>query len=530
MIVWTVSVHERSRTPAASSYARAAAIFLAASLGGSLIVGCEDVQPLAELVPKGAFDPVSLDFGEVQVGMSARLPVDLKNVGPLPFTITEVVRANSFTMYGDGKSNLIDETLASDAVKTVDVEFLAMAEGEVSGEMIVRADDLEIKLPVRGVGVIRRLPKIVLDPTSLDFGSVELNGMGTRTVTLRNEGNAPGTITGARLATTGADVNGMDTYRLSGVGFPLTLAEGGTAEVTVTFHPTTAGQKRDQITFLGMQPQGDLVLDLDGSGLESRGGFVCTPATLDYGRVERGMNQSQTVNCEARGGNVQFTSATIEGASAPLFVIALPPPPSMVASGDTIRFFVEFRPDGLPQRHQAAAVVAFTGAMGPQTVRIPITGEVIPPPVTNTAISVVLRWDTNLTDVDMHLIRPGGQFFDNPSDCYFANLSPDWGTRGDTTDNPFLDVDDTDGRGPENINLSRAAAGDYSVQIHFWQGFVPTRASVEIFLDGASVGTFDRTFACGDLWNVGTIQWNGMTGTFNPVNRVGPSTEGPCGR
>ncbi len=525
--MWTVSVHERSRTPAVSSYARAAAIFLAASLGAA----CDDVQPLAALVPAGEFDPMSLDFGEVPVGMSARLPADLKNIGPLPFTITEVVRANSFNMYGDGKSNLIDETLASDAIKTVDVEFLAMAEGEVKGEMIVRADDLEIKLQVRGVGVIRRLPKIVLDPTSLDFGSVELNGSGTRTVTLRNEGNAPGTITGARLATTGADVNPMDTYRLSGVGFPLTLAEGGTAEVTVSFHPTTGGQKRDQITFLGMQPQGDLVLDLDGSGLESRGGLVCTPATLDYGRVERGMTQSQTVNCEARGGQVQFTSATIEaGPSASLFAISLPPPATMLNAGDTVRFFVEFRPDGLPQPHRSAAVVAFTGAMGPQTVRIPITGEVIPPPVTNTAISIVMRWDTNLTDVDLHLIRPGGQFFDNPSDCYFANLSPDWGVRGDTTDNPFLDVDDTDGRGPENINLSRAAAGDYSVQVHFWSGFVATRATVEIFLDGASVGTFDRNFACGDLWNVGTISWNGSTGTFNPVNRVGPSSEGPCGR
>jgi hypothetical protein len=173
--------------------------------------------------------------------------------------------------------------------------------------------------------------------------------------------------------------------------------------------------------------------------------------------------------------------------------------------------------------------VVFSGSMGMQTVRIPITGEVIPPPVTNTAISVVLRWDTNLTDVDTHLVRPGGRFFDPRSDCYFASMSPDWGTIGDTSDNPFLDVDDTDGRGPENINLSRTAAGDYLVQIHYWNGFVPTRATVEIYLDGARVGQFDRQLRCGDLWTVGTVQWNGMSGTFVPSTRVEPSSEGPCG-
>lgn len=516
----------RSAHAPASSYARSAAIFLA--LGA--LWACEDLQPLNQLTPAGAFDPNALDFGEVAVGSSSRLTADLANTGPIALTITEVSRVDSFTMSGDGKSKLTEVTIAPGDIKIVDVEFLAMAEGEVKGEFVVKAEGLEIKLPVRGVGVIRRTPKIVVEPTALDFGGVELNGMGRKDIVLRNDGNGPGTINGARLASTGADISAMDTYRLEGLTFPLTLAEGESAMASVSFFPTTAGQKRDQLTFLGAVPQADVVLDLDGSGLETRGGLVCTPAALDYGRVERGMTRSQTVNCEARGGGVRYLGATVDnGPSASLFAVTLPPPASDLMAGEVVRFFVEFRPDGLPQRHTGSVSVQYSGAMGTQSVRIPLTGEVIPPPVTNTAISVVLRWDTNLTDLDTHLVRPGGRFFDNTSDCYFANSSPDWGTPGDSTDNPFLDVDDTDGRGPENINLSRTAAGNYQVQIHYWNGFIPSRATVEVFLDGMSVGTFNQTLRCGDLWSVGTVQWNGMTGTFVPSTSVTRSGEGPCG-
>jgi len=66
--------------------------------------------------------------------------------------------------------------------------------------------------------------------------------------------------------------------------------------------------------------------------------------------------------------------------------------------------------------------------------------------------------------MDLHFVRPGGMpFAFDGSDCYFARMAPDWGRAGDTTDNPFLDRDDTNGPGPENINLSSAAPGDYQV-------------------------------------------------------------------
>ena len=66
-----------------------------------------------------------------------------------------------------------------------------------------------------------------------------------------------------------------------------------------------------------------------------------------------------------------------------------------------------------------------------------------------------------MTDIDLHLVRPGGTPFDvSGDDCYYANKNPDWNILNDNTDDPFLDVDDIDGNGPEEINLQSTAPAD----------------------------------------------------------------------
>lgn len=139
---------------------------------------------------------------------------------------------------------------------------------------------------------------------------------------------------------------------------------------------------------------------------------------------------------------------------------------------------------------------------------------------TEAGLRVQLAWDTDITDVDLHLLKPGGSYRDSFSDCYYANPNPDWGTTGDTGDNPQLDVDDTQGYGPENIRVDPGEDGNYRVIVHYYSddGQGPSVSWVEIYVNGQRAGSFGphELPSTGALWQVADVDW--PSGTATPVN------------
>ena len=118
-------------------------------------------------------------------------------------------------------------------------------------------------------------------------------------------------------------------------------------------------------------------------------------------------------------------------------------------------------------------------------------------------------------------------WFSNPFDCFWFNAMPDWGSASPTpNDDPSLDLDDTDGAGPENLNLASPEGnakdpGAYSVGVHYWNdhGFGPSYATVTVFLQGVvafKVGNVKMNPL--DMWYVGKINWpNVLTGGSLPA-------------
>jgi uncharacterized protein YfaP (DUF2135 family) len=66
-----------------------------------------------------------------------------------------------------------------------------------------------------------------------------------------------------------------------------------------------------------------------------------------------------------------------------------------------------------------------------------------------------MQWNTNGTDVDLHLVGPNGV------DCYYNNKKPSWGG--------ILDIDDTNGFGPEHITIPvLKQTGTYKLYAHYY--------------------------------------------------------------
>jgi hypothetical protein len=99
-------------------------------------------------------------------------------------------------------------------------------------------------------------------------------------------------------------------------------------------------------------------------------------------------------------------------------------------------------------------------------------------------------WDTRDTDMDLHLLSPvAKRWFDEDTnqDCFYSNCTgtpPNWSNQASDVDDPHLDIDDTDGFGPENINVDRPAAGSYRVGVHAYSGSAG-KVTVRLYCGGS---------------------------------------------
>lgn len=83
-------------------------------------------------------------------------------------------------------------------------------------------------------------------------------------------------------------------------------------------------------------------------------------------------------------------------------------------------------------------------------------------------LKVILFWDTDQTDVDLWVTDP------NNERVYYAHKRSKIGGT--------LDIDITNGYGPETFTLPKAAPGEYTVQIQYFGGNRPTMARVVVLL------------------------------------------------
>ena len=135
--------------------------------------------------------------------------------------------------------------------------------------------------------------------------------------------------------------------------------------------------------------------------------------------------------------------------------------------------------------------------------------------VSDDDLAVKMLWNNKNSDMDLHLIRPDGEFGNAQSDCYFWNCSPqysgerpDWGVEDETKDDPFLDIDNTDGIGPETVTINKPENGTYKVVVHAYDTSKgPSTVVVKAYAHGAEEKSasllMNKTDTC---WDVFTIE------------------------
>jgi len=183
---------------------------------------------------------------------------------------------------------------------------------------------------------------------------------------------------------------------------------------------------------------------------------------------------------------------------------------------------------------------------------VPAVAEVFVNP--DQAIHTELLWSTPGdpfpedevgADLDLHFLHPlavgtydgdgdgtNDGWFDQPFDCFWDNAHPNWASQdNNVNDNPGLDRDDTDGLGPENLNLDLPETNSvYRLGVNYWDdaGFGTSLATVRVFIYGNPVyEETDVELFKHDMWWVTEIAWP-PTGTDPSTIKVCGATQTAC--
>ena len=163
--------------------------------------------------------------------------------------------------------------------------------------------------------------------------------------------------------------------------------------------------------------------------------------------------------------------------------------------------------------------------------------------VSDDDLAVKMLWNNKNSDMDLHLISPDGEFGNSQSDCYYWNCSPqysgerpDWGVEGETKDDPFLDIDNTDGIGPETVTINKPENGIYKVVVHAYDTSKgPTTAVVKAYAHGAEEKSasllMNKTDTCWDVFTIEVSDGSGDDGKKKiKITEITPAEVYDCER
>jgi hypothetical protein len=355
----------------------------------------------------------------------------------------------------------------------------------------------------------------------LDFGERQIGRASTSTITMRNCSRAKKlAVTDIKLTD---DAGGVFEIVQDALPEPLrsgqrlVINEGDSAAFVVAFTPGDALVKKGRLVLANNDPANrELKIDVVGRGT----GNVCPAAVAEGVVIGDSSRPSTQIN------------------TLPLKTVKLSALFSRDPDGriDAYEWNIITKPNGsnarLVSSNRVAEPSIFLDIAGLYEVELIVIDDqgtrscdkakVQINAIPNEDIHIQLTWFTPAdpdqtdavgTDFDLHYMHPNATAWNkSPWDVFWNNRGADWGVLGDTSDDPSLDIDDTDGAGPENLNHDHPEANKaYAVGAHYYanNGFGPSYATIRIYLQGqlrleAKDFYMDKV---DDFWLLGYIVW-----------------------
>lgn len=341
---------------------------------------------------------------------------------------------------------------------------------------------------------------VTIASETIDFGAVLLEETVLRTVRLTNCGTGPATIVRA------TPVNGAAFYH-SGPGVPHTFDT--TADVEVGFTAFEPGSYTDELQ-ITMSQGTTFSVNLSGRTatvaecpeatvrcLNERTGFWGIVLDAEVGDLITCDGNSSTGETDIVEFYWELDAPSASGVDAP-------------SDDDTNSW--EFVVDAAGTYSITLGVADENGTFSCENDVARIEAEE-PVEGVGPEVTVSLTWGPS-ADLDLHLLRGADALFgSSPGDCHYNNPNPDWGVTGDVND-PALDIDVTDGFGPENISVNGLEDGilyTAVVALSDFHAATTVNGTVQVVVEGeterALTYEWDSLVNPSDQWTAAQFRW-----------------------
>ncbi len=190
--------------------------------------------------------PVPVDFGSVRVGATGPATLSIKHTGSQegPVSITAIGLSDD----GDGDFSIeqappLTKILEKNEEALVNLAYRPHEIDDADrGELHIESDapsQESLNVPLQGSS---HAPAIVVEPLSLDFGTVQLGSREKKSFFIRSQGNDPLTIRQMGLSATGSQL-----FSLSPATIPDPIQPLASQEVAVTYLADYAGDDDGQV-------------------------------------------------------------------------------------------------------------------------------------------------------------------------------------------------------------------------------------------------------------------------------------------
>jgi hypothetical protein len=243
--------------------------------------------------------PAAATFNQQPVGSTATVNVQVTNTGTANETISSVAGvASPFTASGLPAANTVVKPGGSFIVP---VTYAPTSSGSNNSSITITSTSGTLTIPVTGTAASGS-GKLVITPTSVDFGSLATGSSRTLSFDITNAGNLPVTVTKAK-----APIGDFTSNEPLAEG--TVIGAGQVVQQSVTFQPSQPGVQTSSYDLTGDAGQGAMSVPLTGIGTGTLPTPNATTWSINPAATLKGTDLALTAAVKTQAGSAFYRQA-----------------------------------------------------------------------------------------------------------------------------------------------------------------------------------------------------------------------------